>query len=400
MTWTEKMGLTALALLAAVPPPPSSPTPGVGKSGKPIAQANVELELPEFDPKNLPECAEEFAEFLLLTGRSHVDVATKCSLLKRSCKKKLLQKQVKQIVKICSTWAEILQRLEKSFPLYETDLSVRTQIEELPMLPEFPSAARVSEYLCDLQYLFSRMNVVSYGATEPHLWLMSKIPTCAWDDCRTTSERKSRTHTYYDLVDLLIKLALERETQGQWWQRWTHTQLWELRKWARGEPSLEGLVHRPGKGSVENCRLRPAGGGCRRPHGKPCWPMRSTPWESTPATSPRPRTTRMSSGACGRPSRRHSETASACETSLKAQPRTSTAPQEPCAPHNTTRLTPRPAAPPPNHVTQQTTTAGRHARLRPEAIKRTGRPMTPTHTTTGTTTPKGTEPRPATVATV
>ena len=48
--------------------------------------------------------------------------------------------------------------------------------------------------------------------------------------------------------------------QGQWWQRWTHTQLWELRKWARGEASLEGLVHRPRKGSVENCRLRPAGG--------------------------------------------------------------------------------------------------------------------------------------------
>ena len=42
--------------------------------------------------------------------------------------------------------------------------------------------------------------------------------------------------------------------QGQWWRRWTHTQLWELQKWARGEPSLEG------QGSVENCRLRPAGG--------------------------------------------------------------------------------------------------------------------------------------------
>ena len=46
---------------------------------------------------------------------------------------------------------------------------------------------------------------------------------------------------------------------GQWWQRWTHTQLWELRKWARAEPLLEGLVHRPRKGSVENCRLQPAG---------------------------------------------------------------------------------------------------------------------------------------------
>ena len=51
-----------------------------------------------------------------------------------------------------------------------------------------------------------------------------------------------------------------RPAQGQWWQRWTHTQLWELRKWARGEPSLEGLVHRPPKRSVEICRLRSAGG--------------------------------------------------------------------------------------------------------------------------------------------
>ena len=153
---------------------------------------------PEFDPKNLPVWAEEFAEFLLLTGQSNVDVATKCSLLKRSCKNKVLQKQVKQIVNTCSTWAEVLQRLEKIFPIYETDLSVRTQIEELPMLPEFPSAARIFEYPCSLEYLFSRMNVGSYGATEPHLWHMSKIPTRTWDDCRSTSERKNRTHTYDD----------------------------------------------------------------------------------------------------------------------------------------------------------------------------------------------------------
>ena len=143
-----------------------------------------------------------------------MDVATKCSLLKRSCKKKFLQKQVKRIVKTCSTWAEVLQRLEKTFPVYETDLSVRTQIEDLPMLPEFPSAARVSEYVCDLEYLFSRMNVGSYGATEPHLWLMSKIPQRTWDDCRATSERKSRTHSYDDLADLLIVLALERENDS------------------------------------------------------------------------------------------------------------------------------------------------------------------------------------------
>ena len=214
VTETEKRGLSTLAPLAGVSPPPSGLSPGGGKSGRPIAQANIQLEWPEFDPKNLPEWAEEVVEFLLLTGQSHVDVATKCSLLKRSCKEKFLQKQVKQIVKTCSTWAEVLQRLEKTFPVYETDLGVRKQIEELPMLPEFPSAARVSEYVCDLEYLFSRMNLGSYEATEPHLWLMSKIPTRTWDDCRATSERESRTHSYDDLVDLLIELALERENDS------------------------------------------------------------------------------------------------------------------------------------------------------------------------------------------
>ena len=211
-TETEKRGLSALAPLAGVSP--SGLTPGGGKTGRPIAQANIQLELPNLDPKNLPEWAEEFAEFLLLTGQSHVDVATKCSLLKHSCKKKFLQKQMKQIVNTCSTWAEVLRRLEKTFPVYETDLSVRTQIEELPMLPEFPSAARISEYVCDFEYLFSRMNVGSYGATEPHLWLMSKIPQRTWDDCRSLSERKRRTHSYDELVDLLIELALERENDS------------------------------------------------------------------------------------------------------------------------------------------------------------------------------------------
>ena len=82
------------------------------------------------------------------------------------------------------------------------------------MPPELPFAARVSEYVCDLEDLFSQMKVGSYGATECHLWLMSIIPTRTGDDCRTPSQRKSRTHTYDDLLDLLIELALERENDS------------------------------------------------------------------------------------------------------------------------------------------------------------------------------------------
>ena len=43
---------------------------------------------------------------------------------------------------------------------------------------------------------------------------MGKIPTKAWEKCRETSERKAETHSYNDLVDLLIELAMERENDS------------------------------------------------------------------------------------------------------------------------------------------------------------------------------------------
>ena len=94
-------------------------------------------------------------------------------------------------------------------------------------------------------------------------------------------------------------------------------------------PPLRAWYTGPARGWCRTAASSRRGGGCRRPHWKPCWPMRSSPWEFTPATSPRPRTTCMSSGSCGRPSRRHSETASPCGTSPKAQPRTHTHPRHP-----------------------------------------------------------------------
>ena len=139
---------------------------------------------------------------------------TKCTLIKRSCKKKFLQREVKMAIRKSKNWGEFLQRLEKMYPVYETDLSVCTEIEQMPMLPEFPSAARISEFVAELEELMGRMNTTSYGPTEPHLWSVGKIPPLTSADCRSTSERKLRTCSYDDLFDLLIELAMERESDS------------------------------------------------------------------------------------------------------------------------------------------------------------------------------------------
>ena len=102
----------------------------------------------------------------------------------------------------------------------------------------------------DLEYLLSRTNVDSYLPREPHLWLVSKIPRRPWDYCRSTSERKKRIHTYDDLVDQLIRLALKRKNDS-------HIEKFLKRHLGRGaNPTPE-----PGEGKGSKSRTNTNKGG-------------------------------------------------------------------------------------------------------------------------------------------
>ena len=62
------------------------------------------------------------------------------------------------------------------FRVYETELSVRTKMEELPTLSEFASAARISDFAVQLEKLTGRMNPrpmgllsLTCGSCQKHL---------------------------------------------------------------------------------------------------------------------------------------------------------------------------------------------------------------------------------------
>ena len=67
--------------------------------------------------------------------------------LQKLCKKKFLQRQVKTAIRKSSGWGDFLKLLEQMYPVYKTDLSVRTEIEELPPLTEFSTAAGIFEFV-------------------------------------------------------------------------------------------------------------------------------------------------------------------------------------------------------------------------------------------------------------
>ena len=87
------------------------------------------MNLPEFTGKDLSEFAENFGRFLRLTGQTHASGRVKCDLLLQCCKTKYLEKQVRQIVTNSAPFADVLVALERQYPTYETDLSIRADPE-------------------------------------------------------------------------------------------------------------------------------------------------------------------------------------------------------------------------------------------------------------------------------
>ena len=182
------------------------------QEAKAIATSKIVVNLPEFTGKDLSEFAENFGRFLRLTGQTHASGRVKCNLLLQCCKTKYLEKQVRQIVTKSATFADVLVALERQYPTYETDLSIRAEIQNLPMLPNDPKPGRVSELLADLDHWAGRLTPSSYSSDDLLFWLVAKLPRELWDECRSTAERKARALHYEDLCVLLLELALEKES--------------------------------------------------------------------------------------------------------------------------------------------------------------------------------------------
>ena len=111
-----------------------------------------------------------------------------------------------------ATFAHVLVALQRQYPTYETDLSIRAEIQNLAVLPNNPKPARISELLADLDHWVGRLTPRSYGSDGLLFWLVAKLARELWDECWSTAERKARPLNYEDLSVLLLELALEKES--------------------------------------------------------------------------------------------------------------------------------------------------------------------------------------------
>ena len=219
------------------------------QEAKAIAASKIVVNLPEFTGKDLSEFAENFGRFLRMSSQTRASGRVKCDLLLQCCKTKYLEKPVKQIVTKSATFADVLVALERQYPAYETDLSIRAEIQNLAVLPNNPKPARISELLADLDHWVGQLTPGSYGSNNLLFWLVAKLPRELWDECRSTAECKARALNYEDLSVLLLELALEKKSDQ-------HLNAYRPGGGGSGSHGRGYQGHRPGQGTTpKNARI-------------------------------------------------------------------------------------------------------------------------------------------------
>ena len=143
----------------------------------------------------------------------------------------------------------MLVALEQQYPTYETDLSIRAEIQNLAVLPNNPKPARTSEPLADLDHWVGRLTPGLYSNDELLFWLVAKLPRELSDECRATAERKARALNCKDLSVLRLELALEKESDQ-------HLNAYRPGEGASGSQGRGYQGHRPGqRTTAKNARI-------------------------------------------------------------------------------------------------------------------------------------------------
>ena len=105
-----------------------------------------------------------------------------------------------------SNGRNILNRLEQVYPVYEADVRLRTEIEVLPSSSEF-LYLRVCGKAGRADGAYESQVLWGYRASP---FAGREDPPQDMGQMQGDIREESGTHSYADLVDLLIELAMER----------------------------------------------------------------------------------------------------------------------------------------------------------------------------------------------
>ena len=95
----------------------------------------LKMEIPPFDGRNFEKYAEKFGRYLVLTGKAKAKDRVKANLILQGIKDPELQETVSKLLKIDTSLADFLKKLQDLYPTLETDLSILGEMSKVSQLP-------------------------------------------------------------------------------------------------------------------------------------------------------------------------------------------------------------------------------------------------------------------------
>jgi len=116
-----------------------------------------------------------FSRWLRLTGVECLPVENQIDWLIESCNPKT-RKVVSDLAKThIGDLKKILLEMSKLYPQIENDITIRTKIDNLPVLPASPEPQQIAHLLLELENLFAQMSPAAITDQDKFLILIKRL---------------------------------------------------------------------------------------------------------------------------------------------------------------------------------------------------------------------------------
>ena len=164
--------------------------------------------LPQFDGSDLEMFLKDFERWLRLSGVENCSDSFKLDWLIQACTPKV-KRIVEKIAEDKKNLILVLETLELLFPKLENDITLRQQLEKLPMLVASPEPSQVAQLFIDFEEICSKMSTDALGRQEKFILLTKKVHPKMFSEMRLDRYYKRRTETFEDLKEALIEKSKE-----------------------------------------------------------------------------------------------------------------------------------------------------------------------------------------------
>ena len=162
------------------------------------------VQLPTFDGTDLGSFLKNWERWLRLSGVCDSRDKFKLDWLIEACSPKVRKLVEKLVDESPDELLDVLQKMETLFPKLENDITLRSNLEKIPQLPQSPEPSSVAQLFVEFEEILARLTPNALSEQEKFLMLVKKLHPKSFAELRADRYYKQRTQEVSHLKAAII----------------------------------------------------------------------------------------------------------------------------------------------------------------------------------------------------